>query len=103
MTAFVIIYEVEARARGKPAPCGLAISPIVPQPGTQIDNHLRLRNVRGPNVLQQPRPNSVINYEADLKADNFLVMAHGTTTEMTRAREILADANPASHGRADGR
>jgi hypothetical protein len=38
--------------------------------------------------------NSVINYEADLKADNFLVMAHGSTTEMTRAREILGNANP---------
>jgi hypothetical protein len=38
--------------------------------------------------------NSVINYEAYLKADNFLVMAHGSTTEMTRAREILGNANP---------
>ncbi len=38
--------------------------------------------------------NSVLNYEADLKADNFLVMAHGSASEMTRAREILGNANP---------
>jgi len=37
---------------------------------------------------------SVVHYEADLKADSFLVMAHGSTAEMTRAREILGNANP---------
>jgi hypothetical protein len=32
---------------------------------------------------------SVIQYEAAVKADGFLVMAHGTTAEMARARSIL--------------
>jgi hypothetical protein len=36
---------------------------------------------------------SVINYEAALKQDGFLVMAHGTPEEMTRARAILSTAN----------
>jgi len=38
---------------------------------------------------------SVINYETAVKADNFLVMAHGTAEEITRAKAILATANPA--------
>jgi len=37
---------------------------------------------------------SVVHYEADLKADSFLVMAHGSAAEMTRAKEILGNANP---------
>lgn len=37
---------------------------------------------------------SVIQYETALKADSFLVMAHGTTEEMTRAKTILGAANP---------
>jgi hypothetical protein len=37
---------------------------------------------------------SVIQYEAAVKADSFLVMAHGTTEDMLRAKEILATANP---------
>jgi hypothetical protein len=37
---------------------------------------------------------SVIQYEAALKADDFLVMAHGTTAEMARAKAILGTANP---------
>jgi hypothetical protein len=38
--------------------------------------------------------NSVLQYEADLKADSFLVMAHGTAEEMARAKTILGTANP---------
>ena len=38
--------------------------------------------------------NSVIQYETALKADNFLVMAHGTTEEMARAKTILGTTNP---------
>ncbi len=38
--------------------------------------------------------NSVIEYEAALKADNFLVMAHGTAEEVARAKSILSTANP---------
>jgi uncharacterized membrane protein len=34
--------------------------------------------------------NSVLEYESDVKADGFLVMAHGTSEEMTRARSLLA-------------
>jgi hypothetical protein len=32
---------------------------------------------------------SVIQYEADMKADGFLVMAHGTAEEVARAKGIL--------------
>src|SRR5271163_3870373 len=37
---------------------------------------------------------SVIQYETALKADGFLVMAHGTAQEMARANAILDTANP---------
>ena len=37
---------------------------------------------------------SVIQYEAALKADDFLVMAHGTAAEMARAKAILGTTNP---------
>ncbi len=35
---------------------------------------------------------SVIGYEADLKANKFLVIASGTTAEVERARAILVSA-----------
>jgi hypothetical protein len=38
---------------------------------------------------------SVIQYEAAVKADGFLVMAHGSAEEMARAKAILGAANPA--------
>jgi hypothetical protein len=37
---------------------------------------------------------SVLQYETALKADNFLVMAHGTAEEVARAKAILGTANP---------
>jgi len=37
---------------------------------------------------------SVIQYEAAVKADQFLVMAHGAPEDMARARAVLATANP---------
>jgi hypothetical protein len=37
---------------------------------------------------------SVLQYETDIKADGFLVMAHGARAEMARAKSILATANP---------
>lgn len=37
---------------------------------------------------------SVIQYETAVKADGFLVMAHGTAAEMARARAILGTTNP---------
>jgi hypothetical protein len=37
---------------------------------------------------------SVLDYETALKADGFLVMAHGTTEEMARAKAILDTSNP---------
>ena len=37
---------------------------------------------------------SVIQYETALKADSFLVMAHGTAEEMARAKTILGTASP---------
>jgi hypothetical protein len=36
---------------------------------------------------------SVLKYEADLTADDFLVMAHGTVAEVARAKAILGTAN----------
>jgi hypothetical protein len=37
---------------------------------------------------------SVIQYEAAVKADGFLVMAHGGAEEIARAKAILGTANP---------
>lgn len=37
---------------------------------------------------------SVIQYEAAVKADGFLVMAHGAAEEIARAKAILGTANP---------
>lgn len=37
---------------------------------------------------------SIIRYETAVKADGFLVMAHGTTEEVERAKAILGAANP---------
>jgi hypothetical protein len=37
---------------------------------------------------------SVIQYEADMKADRFLVMAHGSEEEVGRGKKILSAANP---------
>jgi len=37
---------------------------------------------------------SVIQYEADVKADSFIVMAHGTAEEVARAKAILAPLKP---------
>lgn len=39
---------------------------------------------------------SVIKYEAAVKTDNFLVMAHGTAEDTRRAKIILAEAHPES-------
>ena len=39
---------------------------------------------------------SVIQYEAAIKADGFLVMAHGTAAEITQAKAILATMPAAS-------
>lgn len=37
---------------------------------------------------------SVIQYETALKADGFLVMAHGPAAEVARAKTILGTSNP---------
>jgi hypothetical protein len=39
---------------------------------------------------------SVLQYETALKADEFLVTAHGSAQELARARTIVAASNPAS-------
>ncbi len=45
---------------------------------------------------------SILNYETALKADKFLVIAHGTATEVESAKSILAQTRPselaAHHG-----
>ncbi|MBR0654133.1 general stress protein [Plastoroseomonas arctica] len=38
--------------------------------------------------------NSVLEYEAAVKADGFLVMAHGTAEEVARAKAILGTVKP---------
>ncbi|MEO8144284.1 MAG: DUF1269 domain-containing protein [Betaproteobacteria bacterium] len=38
--------------------------------------------------------NSVISYETALKADSFLVIAHGATIEMVRAKAVIETAGP---------
>jgi len=38
---------------------------------------------------------SIIQYDEDMQADRFLVMAHGDSEEVERARRILNAANPA--------
>jgi hypothetical protein len=48
---------------------------------------------------------SVVQYETALTADQFLVTAHGSDTEMARARAVLAAADPLSlelHQNASG-
>lgn len=40
--------------------------------------------------------NSVLDYETALKADKFLVIAHGTAAETSGAREVLARSHPAT-------
>ena len=37
---------------------------------------------------------SVLQYETDVKADSFLVMARGTPEEITQAKDILRSTNP---------
>lgn len=37
---------------------------------------------------------SVVRYESALKADDFLVMAHGSRTEVERARAVLGTMHP---------
>jgi hypothetical protein len=37
---------------------------------------------------------SVIQYEADVKADSFVVMAHGSAEELARAKAILSPLKP---------
>jgi uncharacterized membrane protein len=38
---------------------------------------------------------SVIKYESALKADKFIVLAHGTAAEVAKARDIMQTTNPA--------
>ncbi len=37
---------------------------------------------------------SVIQYETDLKTDKFLLMVHGTSTEVEKARDIIETTRP---------
>jgi uncharacterized membrane protein len=39
---------------------------------------------------------SVLQYETAVKADGYLVMAHGDAADVTRARDILGTSNPSS-------
>lgn len=42
---------------------------------------------------------SIVKYEAALKTDQFLLIAHGTDAEVARARDIIATTHPLSHSR----
>jgi hypothetical protein len=33
---------------------------------------------------------SIVNYETQIKAENFLLIAHGTMEEVQKAKELLA-------------
>ena len=46
---------------------------------------------------------SVLQYEAAIKADDFLVMAHGSAEEISRAKTILGTANPCHIGVHEGK
>jgi hypothetical protein len=39
---------------------------------------------------------SAVKYEAEVKADKFVIVAHGTAEELERARTILAETSPVS-------
>lgn len=39
--------------------------------------------------------NSILKYETAIKADKFLIVAHGTATETAKAKEILNTTQPA--------
>ena len=39
---------------------------------------------------------SAVKYEAEIKADKFVMVVHGTTEELEQARTILADTSPVS-------
>lgn len=48
---------------------------------------------------------SIVNYEAAVKADKFLLLAHGTAEEVAKARDILQTTHPtevAVHAAARG-
>ncbi|MGO9968212.1 MAG: general stress protein [Bryobacteraceae bacterium] len=38
--------------------------------------------------------NSVVEYESALKSDKFLLLAHGTSDEVARAKDIMQSTNP---------
>jgi len=38
--------------------------------------------------------NSILRYETALKADKFVLIAHGSSDEITRAKEILGPTKP---------
>ena len=38
---------------------------------------------------------SIVTYDTSLKADKFLVMAHGTASEAAKARDIILATDPA--------
>jgi hypothetical protein len=41
---------------------------------------------------------SVVKYETAIKADNFLVVAHGTSEEIARAKDVIATTRPVEVG-----
>lgn len=45
---------------------------------------------------------SVVNYELALKTDKYLLMAHGTASEVDKAREIIENTDPISVARHSG-
>ena len=49
----------------------------------------------GAGLLSMGIPkDSILKYETALKTDKFVVIAHGTAEEASRAREIIAGTNP---------
>ena len=49
----------------------------------------------GAGLISIGIPNdSAIRYESALKADKFILLAHGTAAEVTRARDIIKTTHP---------
>jgi hypothetical protein len=41
--------------------------------------------------------NSIVRYETALKTDQFLLIAHGSTAEVTQAKEIIETTHPVQY------
>jgi hypothetical protein len=45
---------------------------------------------------------SIVKYESALKADQFLLIVHGTAAEVAKAKDIIATTHPAQYSTHSG-